>query len=152
MKKYVLFFLLAVAGFVACSKDDFQTTPKLVITGYNTKEIPVTPGGQFVFSVNMDYFDKEGDLKQGMLWAKILRLNRRPSNIDQDTIYERTLGDDTFDMPDRDKGQIVFSLPSYELEFSSNENDTLVFKFALRDRAGNTSDTITSEQIVRLNN
>ena len=134
-------FSLAIL-LIACGKDKFETKPKLEIKDYNTKELFV---GQDL-RIRLNYFDKEGDLSGAPVFGEIIRLNLFPLGPDQDKV-------DTFqtvlpEFPSKDNGEISFQLPYGFLKESPIENDTLVFRFAVTDLAGNKSDTITSEQVV----
>ena len=52
------------------------------------------------------------------------------------------------EFPKKENGEIAFELPFDFLKESTIENDTLIFRFAVTDLAGNKSDTITTDQIV----
>jgi hypothetical protein len=52
---------------------------------------------------------------------------------------------------DRDKGELRLTLNEVDfLSESVTQNDTMVFRIAVTDRAGHTSDTLTTDQIVVL--
>lgn len=134
-------FSLAIL-LIACGKDKFETKPKLEIKDYNTRELF---NGQDL-RIRLNFFDKEGDLNGAPVFGEIVRLNLFPLGPDQDKV-------DTFqtflpEFPSKDNGEISFQLPYGFLKESTVENDTLVFRFAVIDLAGNKSDTITSDQVV----
>ena len=127
---------------IACGKDKFETKPKLEIKDYNTKELF---NGQDL-RIRLNFYDKEGDLSGAPVFGEIVRLNLFPLGPNQDKV-------DTFqtvlpEFPEKDNGEISFQLSHTFLKESTVENDTLVFRFAVTDLAGNKSDTITSEQVV----
>jgi hypothetical protein len=127
---------------VACGKDKFETKPKLEIKDYNTRELFPSQ----TLTIRINYFDKEGDLGEAPVIGILKRLNLLPLGPDQDKV-------DTFrtflpEFPDKGNGEISFSLPYDFLKESTVENDTLVFRFSVTDRAGNISDTVTSDQVV----
>lgn len=127
---------------IACGKDKFETKPRLEIKDYNSKEIEPNQG----LKIRISYFDKEGDIDDAPMIAIRQRLNMLPPNPLQDLA-------DTFrtqlpEFPAKDNGEITFELPYASLTEDLNENDTIVFRFAVTDRAGNNSDTITTDQIV----
>lgn len=127
---------------IACGKDKYETKPKLEIKDYNTKELFQ---GQNL-RIRLNYFDKEGDLNGAPVIGILKRLNLFPLGPDQDKT-------DTFrtnlpQFPSKDNGEISFDLPYDFLKESTVENDTLIFRFAVEDLAGNKSDTVTSDQVV----
>jgi hypothetical protein len=85
-------------------------------------------------------------LGQGVFIAIRIRLNQRPLPIG-------TGGVDTLiasipDFPNQNQGQFEFTQGYTYLNQSDQENDTIIFKFAVIDRAGNKSDTISSNKII----
>ena len=143
MKMSPAFFILSLAILVAaCGKDKFETKPKLEVKDYSTKELFQ---GQDL-RIRLNYYDKEGDLDQAPVFGEIVRLNLFPLGPNQDKI-------DTFittlpEFPAKDNGEISFQLPYSYLKESTVENDSLVFRFAVTDNAGNKSDTITTDMVI----
>ncbi len=137
----IFVFSLAIL-FIACGKDKFETKPRLEIKDYNTKEL--VAGQDLVIRLN--YFDKEGDLNEAPVIGIIKRTNILPLGPNQDKVdtFRTTLPQ----FPAKDNGEIRFQLSYNFLKESTVENDTLVFRFAVTDLAGNKSDTITSDQVV----
>lgn len=127
---------------LACGKDKFETKPRLEIKDYNSREIMQ---GQ-TLEVRINYFDKEGDLSQAPFVAIRVRQNVFPLPPLQEKAD--TLRSTLPEFPDKDNGEITFRLGYDFLKESVTENDTLVFRFAVTDKAGNKSDTVTSERIV----
>ncbi len=142
--KITAFLLTAFASVLiaACGKDKFETTPKIEITGYNTKHLVI---GQ-ILNVTMDYFDKEGDLNNAGLTAMVNRLNAETPNIPLTDTFYYILPD----FPPKDKGEIVARIPYNSLKRMSFENDTIQLKLAVVDREGNASDTVTTDNIIIL--
>lgn len=144
MKTFLAFaaFLITFA-LIACNKDKFQTKPRIEIKDYNLKEIG--PGQSLIIRLN--YYDKEGDISQALMMSRKIRLNNFPpiSSLD----YKADSLDGPLPaFPQKDEGEITFTLPYITLDESQTQNDTVQFRFAITDNAGNTSDTITSEIIV----
>jgi hypothetical protein len=134
---------LALIALIACNKDKFQTKPQITIRDYSSKEI--SQGG--TLEVRLNYTDKEGDVGQGSFFGARLRQNIRALNpTDNDQLD--TLRYSLPEMPDIDKGVIVMKLDYNFLKESLTENDTIVFKIAIKDRAGNASDTLTTDKLV----
>jgi hypothetical protein len=127
---------------LACGKDKFETKPLLEIKDYNSRDIVQ---GQ-TLEVRINYFDKEGDLGQAPFVAIRMRQNIFPLPPAQEKAD--TLRSTLPEFPDKDNGEITFRLAYDFLKESVTENDTLIFRFAVTDRAGNKSDTVNSEPIV----
>ena len=128
---------------LACGKDKFETKPRLEIKDYNATEI--FSGTELRITIN--FFDKEGDLNGSPFTAIRVRQNSFPPSPGKDkadTLDNYVLPD----FPQKDNGEITIAFPHDFLSESERINDTLVFRFAVTDKAGNHSDTITSNQIV----
>jgi hypothetical protein len=130
---------------VSCSKDKFQTTPQIEVKDYNSKTIP--RNGTLVIRFN--YFDKEGDLGNGTMYVFRQRLNKIPPTPADDRGDELTYVIPEF--TDKDKGELRLSLKEDNfLSESQTQNDTMLFKVAVTDREGHTSDTLVTDQIIVL--
>jgi hypothetical protein len=145
--KTTLAILISSCAFLlfSCHKDKFATKPLIEVKSYSSREIP--PNGQLTLRLN--YFDKEGDLGTGAFWAARYRLNvfPLPSNQNKADTLNYTLPD----FPKRDNGEISLELGYASfLKESVTENDTIYFRIAVTDKAGNKSDTITTEPVVVL--
>ena len=143
-----IFIISLVSLLIACGKDKFETKPKLEIKDYSSKNIFPRPAGlpEEELRIRLNFFDKEGDLGEAPVVGIIRRLNILPLGPDQDKVDTISVPLPTF--PDKSKGEISFTLGYGFLKESTVENDSLVFKFAVSDRAGNKSDTITSDMVV----
>ena len=145
MKTKILVALLVVSFLAACGKDKYNTKPTLVFKSVSADVVPVRGSLRFEFEV----FDKEGDISDTFYFRKV-RINKR---------FRPTVSRDTLKMkfpvvPDTKKGIIELNL-TYDNYLTSAINpgnppepDTLLFKFAIRDKAKNVSDTFTSTPIV----
>lgn len=135
---------------IACNKDKLETTPSLKLKSINSSTIPV--GGNLI--IQFDFTDKEGDISD-TIFVKKIRINQ---------IVVPTIRD-SFELqvpafPDRSKGIIELELkyqnhllsainpPSSGGNPPNLHDDTLIFKFALRDKAKHISDTVTTGPIV----
>ena len=142
MNKLLLAGLAAIL-LLACNKDKFQTKPQITISDYNSKEI--SQGDEL--EVRLNYTDKEGDVGQGSFFGARLRQNKRPlAGSDNDQLD--TLRYSLPEMPNIDKGVIVMKLDYNFLKESLTENDTVVFRIAIKDRGGNASDTLTTDKLI----
>ena len=129
---------------IACGKDKFETKPKLEIKDYSSKEI--SPGEEL--RIRLNYFDKEGDLNGSPVIGILKRINLIPLPSGQDKVD--TFRNNLPDFPAKDNGEISFQLSYDFLKESQTEDDTIIFRFAVEDRAGNKSDTITSDPVLIL--
>lgn len=130
---------------VACGKDKFESKPRLEFKDYNSKEIFK---GQ-TLRIRLNYFDKEGDLNTGNFLGIRVRLNKLPPPIDLADTFRYNLPQ----FPPKDQGEITYELNWDFLKEDKNppplgQNDTVQFKFAVTDLAGNKSDTIVTEPVV----
>ena len=141
----VIAMIVFACYLVSCSKDKFQTTPLIEVKDYNSKTVP--RNGSLVIRLN--YFDKEGDLGKGTMYVFRNRLNKIPPTPALDRGDELTYTIPEFN--DRDKGVLRLTLNEVDfLSESVTQNDTMVFRIAVTDREGHTSDTLTTDQIVVL--
>ncbi len=149
MKTKILVTLLIIGVLYACSKDKFNTKPTLTLRSVSSNVVPFNGSLNFEFEVT----DKEGDISDS-LYVKKVRLNKRVVATIRDSF--------AFRLPSIPNTQTTFV--SIDMGFNNHlisainppstgnppvrENDTLVFKFALKDKGKNLSDTFTSEPIV----
>lgn len=143
--------LLAFIGLVllACNKDKFQTRPAIRIKSTSDPNVPLNGAFRFL----LESTDKEGDVQDSVIIIK-KRLNRRVVTTLRDTIrypfppYPKTPKVEIDVVLDY---QTLLSALNPPVIPGSNpprrEPDTLVLRLAVRDRAGNTSDTIESPTI-----
>ncbi|MBC7848115.1 MAG: hypothetical protein H7Y31_00195 [Chitinophagaceae bacterium] len=144
MRRYSL-FLIAILFFVACDKDKVDTRPSIDLQALDANFVP-TGGGLFV---TMDFTDKEGDLSS--VFVQKLRLNQKVLPTLRDTF---SLIIPEFDK--RSKGSIRIPMEYQNHLISAEnpgfppnaENDTLQIRFAVRDAAGNVSDTAITGVVV----
>jgi hypothetical protein len=134
--------ILAVLG-LACRKDKFNTKPSLSFKSVNAKTFFATQDIKMLLNAT----DKEGDLTDTIFIFKRSRncnvLNTykiklpvfpTSNNLNIDVAVNFTYG---------------FNGNYFNLNPNcSPKNDSCSFKFVLKDKAGNVSDTITSPEIV----
>jgi hypothetical protein len=145
MKMKVIIAFVAAIVIIACSKGNYQSKPTLKIKSLNGNIIKA--GG--TLNISLEYTDKEGDLSQDTLLSIRKRLNRRPlppGGISADTLHNIIPK-----FPEKVKGEfdVTFDWARY-LHQSEFENDTIIFKFVAKDRAGHISDTVVTDKIVIL--
>jgi hypothetical protein len=140
MRYTVLFSILLFFILAGCKKDSFKTTPGLSFTKVNTTELLNGQNIQFTLS----FTDAEGDIVDSIFVEKIVA-DCPGSSFDQ--LYPIPDFPTTKDQ----KGDIVITF-GYNTGFPQvnpqcGRTETAIFRFALNDAAGNTSDTISSPPI-----
>ena len=151
MKTSITVAAIIVFGMLACSKDKFQTVPSLRLKSKSTDVVPYNG----TLRVTLEYTDKEGDVHDS-IWVKKTRLNQRVVPTIRDSIKYKIP-----DYPDKTKGQFEITLDFQSILSAisplnsipatnppSKESDTLLVKFAVRDKAGHTSDSVSIGTIV----
>jgi hypothetical protein len=134
---------LLIIVVVSCKKDSYTTKPQIFITSINTK---VDSGGNL--EVKLKFTDKQGDLGQGIFTSLRTRLNQRPpSNATPDSVTNTIPS-----FSNLTTGEFDWTLPWQNIYESTQENDTVIFRFVVTDRAGNKSDTLTSPKIIIITN
>ena len=135
----------------ACHKDKFQTKPSLSIKSYNTKVVSA-PNGSLI--VTLECTDKEGDVQDSLTIIKT-RQNIRVVPTIRDILRYKFPG-----FPKNTRTEIQATLDYQTILSAINPPnipgsnppqkapDTLLLQFVVRDNAGNTSDTITSDRII----
>ena len=149
--KFTLIVLTAfVVVMIACNKDKFLTKPTIKIKSLNTEFIPLN--GSLI--ITLECTDKEGDVQDSVIIIK-RRLNKRVVTTLRDTLRYR------FPVfPNSPRTEVIATL-DYQTILSAQsppnipgtsppqkELDTLILKLAVRDKAGHTSDTITTNRII----
>lgn len=144
---YVSLLLIPVSIFIAqgCGKDKLRTKPSIKIKSVNPRELTDKAPDPLV--VEIDYADKEGDIG-GRMWIGKTRLNQQQTEIREFS--------DSFSIkipvPEvrRTDGQIELRITpiSLQMALTPTQPDTIALRFALRDEAGNTSDTVSAGTII----
>ena len=145
MRYTILFSIILFIVISGCGKDKFSTKPSLKFTEVNTTELHRGD----ILEFKMSFTDKEGDISNKINVRKVL-LNCTegftedfvvpsfPSQANQKGDIFVTFGYDNAKAPQRISKE--FDCPT--------DVDSAVFKFALKDLAGNVSDTVTSPVIL----
>jgi hypothetical protein len=150
--KYTFLSILLLALIAGCSKDKFESKPQLKLLSVSDKVVPKNG----TLDVRLEFTDKEGDVYDSLFVSKV-RLNVRTTQTTRDSFHLKVPN-----FPDNKKGELSFTL-SYQLHLISAqspltvpgtnnpvlyESDTLNFRFVLRDKAGNKSDTLVIDNVV----
>ena len=142
MRYTLLFSILIISTLLAgCSKDKFDTVPTLEFTSVNTTEL--RSGNILQFTLT--FKDAEGDISNAIYIEK-----QTPdcvgSNFSQDYPIP------VFPAIKNQKGEITVTLgynadPFPQIPPKCAKDETAIFRFALKDRQGNVSDTVSSPPI-----
>lgn len=148
MKKNLVLVSLFVLV-IACNKDKFQTKPQISLKSI-TEYVPKQ--GQLLAVIH--YTDKEGDI-QDTLFAIQQRINIRGRATGLLASYPIPKN-----MPDNSQGDINLTLnwgqhltsftdiPVPGAGQNAKEPDSLIFRFVLKDKANNVSDTLVSPLVI----
>jgi hypothetical protein len=140
MRYTFIISILLLLTIAACNKNKYATIPTLKFKSVNTKTLHNGETIRFILS----FTDAEGDLQDSIFVQKI-PLNCARGGFKQ--LYKVP----QFPATKNQKGDILISFDYPSPAFlgpQCNKNDTSVFKFVLKDKAQNKSDTITSPPIV----
>ena len=141
---------LSVVFFVSCSKDSANTRPSLTLKSFNPDVIPVNGNAQIRFT----FGDKEADLDSLIIYK--VRINQQTTETTRDSLkfgvpeFDKTLNGDIYVDLTYQNHLISATNPPTSGTPPRRQPDTLIFKFVLRDKAKNVSDTVVSSPIVVL--
>ena len=145
MRTKILIAVLIVGCIIACKKNVYNSKPTIVLKSISSNLIPVNGN----LTIELQVFDKEGDVTDPATLSLIkLRLNQK---VVTDLVNNDTLSKKIPSAPLSQDGFIQMTLDYTNFLVSAvsrDENDTIQYKFALTDQAGNVSDTILTEPIV----
>lgn len=147
MRAKLLILLTITAFFYGCSKDEFNTKPSLSFAEANTTEL--RQGNLLIFS--LDFTDKEGDI-QDTLWVQKISTTC-PTTPGVQFISPYRVPNFTGTANLKGKLEITFvynaNVPGTpSIVGCTNRNDTSYFRFWLKDKANNRSDTVRSPDII----
>jgi hypothetical protein len=147
MRTKLLILLTITFFFSSCKKEEFNTKPTLSFGDVNTTQL--RQGNLLIFTLN--FTDKEGDI-QDTLWVQ--KISRTcPSTPGVQFISRNKVPDFTGTPNLKGKLEITFvynaNVPGTpSIVGCNNRNDTAFFRFWLKDKANNRSDTISSPDII----
>lgn len=140
--RYTILISIFVLFLFSCKKSKYSTTPQLKYKSVNTNKL--TKGQNLVFTLS--FTDAEGDLTDKIIYQEVVK-NCTASNFTDSSNYLPQ-----FPSGKNQAGDIVLTLRYIDVNpHCPPKNDTAVFKFVLRDKAQNKSDTAVSEQIIIYN-
>ncbi|NJO25846.1 MAG: hypothetical protein HC867_08945 [Bacteroidia bacterium] len=144
MKTIFPFAVCIAILLIACGKDKFQTKPTIRIKNINTDVVEQNGN----LRITLESTDKEGDEGDGVI--TYIRIRTSVTPIPNPGTYDKidTVNYPVPSFPKTQTKDIEVSIPYGFLDEHPIKNDTMFFKFTLRDMAGNQSDTISSKTIV----
>lgn len=143
--------LVAFIAFIiySCNKDKYTSKPQLSLKSVNSTTIA---RGQ-VLSFNIEFTDKEGDIQDTMWIQKVSKVC--PTNPQAN--FKHFFQVPNFPSNKNLKGNFDINFINnitnsgyYYITGCTNKTDTTYFRFVLKDKAGHTSDTLVSPNIVLL--
>ena len=141
MRYPVLFSIILITFFSSCKKDKFATKPSLKFNSVNTPVL--SQGGTLIF--NLSFTDAEGDLTDTLFITKF-----EPNCVASRFNAKYALP--PFPTGKNQKGDVIVTFDYNGVSPKCfPRNDTAVFKFVLKDKAQNISDTAVSGNIVIIN-
>jgi hypothetical protein len=146
MRYTILFSIFLLLLFVGCKKNKFSTTPSLKFESVNTTQLH----NQQLIRFDLSFTDAEGDLTDSIFVQEVVP-NCAASNIEG--LFPLPVFPTTKDQ----KGGITVTFGYNSSGYTSvspqcpPENDTAVFRFALKDKAQHVSDTVSSPVIIIYN-
>jgi len=149
MKTKILILLAIPVMFYACKKDTYLTKPQISIKSISSTTI--SPGA--LLTIELQFTDAEGDISDTLFIQKFSRVCPGQPGVQFST---RNKVPD-FTPISNLKGILEIgyaynaNIPGKQtISSCGTKNDTAYFKFWLKDKGKNVSDTITSENIVLL--
>ncbi|HUS03314.1 MAG TPA: hypothetical protein VMY77_16355 [Chitinophagaceae bacterium] len=140
--RYTIIISILALLIYGCKKDKYTTVPQLKYKSVNTKQLH--RGETLVFTLS--FTDKEGDLTDKLIFQKVVKNCSRSNFIDSSNAVP------TFPSGKNQAGELLVTLTYNDVNPQcSPRNDTAIFKFLLRDKALNKSDTAVSDQIIIYN-
>lgn len=141
MRYTVLFSILLLLTFTSCRKNKYTTIPQLRFKSVNTTNLHRGETLRMILS----FTDAEGDLTDSLFVQKIVKAC--PGGINGSFKQPYKIPD--FPTTKNQQGDIAVIYSYNDLNPKcSLRNDTAIFKFVLRDKALNKSDTLVSPPIV----
>jgi hypothetical protein len=138
MRNTILFSIF-ILFMVSCKKDKYTTAPQLKYKSTNKKELRQ---GE-TLTMKLSFTDAEGDL---LADSSLLVLKVVPRCTASSFSQYYRIPD--FPTGKNQAGEIVITYTYNDINPKCNRNDTAVFKFVMRDKQKNKSDTAVSDQII----
>ncbi len=150
MKAKLLYLILTSFILGACKKEKAETKPNLRIVKVERQEVLYNGAQGILLDIDLEVVDKEGDVRDSIFILKRDDTRIGCSGNNRTLFYNIPL------YPEEQREKIVFrikfstlQIPDY-VELSGSacpRRDTSVFNIWVKDKAGNRSDTVTTERI-----
>ncbi len=137
MRYTVLFSILILAILTGCKKDKFQSTPSLKFKSVSTTNLPANQNIQFTLT----FTDAEGDINDSLYIEKF-----EPHCVNSNFTDYYTIP--SFPTSKNEQGDILVDFRYFDIAPKCDQNDTAVFRFAIKDKANHVSDTVSSPPII----
>ncbi|MFY7901024.1 MAG: hypothetical protein ACOVNY_12620 [Chitinophagaceae bacterium] len=142
MKTKVLIVLLISIIALSCNKEEYTTKPQLELIKVSSTSVVQNQNLRF----EIEFRDKEGDVIDTMYIQTISKLSNCPAQDKPVSNFRYRIP--TFNATKNQKGVFEINfLVGTDFQGCRNKNDTLTFKFCLKDKQNNLSDTLTSPAI-----
>ncbi len=135
--RYTLLFPILLFLSTSCSKDKFSATPSLKFESVNTTELH----NQGMLTFTLSFTDAGGDILDSIYIQKIV-----PGCVGSNRDELKQVP--SFPASKNQKGTININLNYSDIAPQCMQNDTAVFRFALRGQANHVSDTVSSPKII----
>lgn len=143
MRNKIIISICLIIFTSGCKKESYNTKPSL--TFVNVSSTQLVSGQNLVFT--MEFTDAEGDIGDSIMVQKV--------NINCDKGFIDAYKIPPFPTQKNLKGELTVTFsynsnpvyPPLTLQ-CDGQNDSAYFKFVLRDKANNSSDTVTSPLVV----
>jgi len=144
MRRTHVILVLALFAIISCGKDKYTTKPQIKIKSVTPNEMT----RDNILSILLEFTDKEGDITDSLYFAKqILNENQKGTAQEFQVIgiklptYPKAIQGE---MEIRFARRIGFGVPLMSDPLTA-QNDTVKFYMAVKDAAGNWSDTLVTQ-------
>ncbi len=153
MRAKLLFLFLFVGILSGCKKDKYQTKPQLKVKDLKVFSITTLNGTGSAVEIDFEVTDKEGDVEDSILIQKVdaAKIPCPGNSILTNLDYRIP------DYPNTSNQKVLFrvrfatiNVDGYALLGGAScppRKDTSYFRFVVRDKAGNKSDTLKTDPI-----
>jgi hypothetical protein len=149
----LLYLPLVLFFFAGCKKEDFETTPKLVLKEVKVQEVSTSFGNGTIIEVEFDVLDREGDVKDSIFIQKVDAATVPcPGNSILTNLDYRIP-----DYPSTPRQKAIFRLKFSTIQLDGYallggaaclpRKDTSIIRFRVKDKAGNLSNLLTTQPI-----
>jgi hypothetical protein len=147
MRAKILIGFVIVLLAVTCKKDEYSSTPQITLKEVNSTTI--SQGDVVTFTIN--FTDAEGDLQDTMWIQRVSKIC--PTVVS--TVYKYKVPDFPAEKYLKGTLEVNFAYNVVSQDYPTitgcgTKNDTSYFRFWVRDKAKNVSDTIKSQNIAFL--